>query len=228
MITPGTPWLSFALPAKSVRQEMKGWSLKERIFTRNFCFAFLALFFCSMVMYMLMSTLTQAVSDSGAGAALGGLVTGMYVSALLRLCGGDVLLPALRRGNRAETRVFRFLSDICGHPAALKAPGGQAPGQARGQHSLLHRYSLAGAGSAVTCAEARYAHNRLFRFWLCAGLRYAQLRLQRHSVPHCADGPRLLRSGHVLGVLRRRHGHWSRRPGCDSRRRQGWLRDKAK
>lgn len=52
---------------------------KERIFTKDFWMAFSALFFCSMVMYMLMTTLTEYVAKFGGGAAMGGVVSGIYV-----------------------------------------------------------------------------------------------------------------------------------------------------
>lgn len=52
---------------------------KERIFTKNFCMAFLALFFCSMVMYMLMTTLTEYAAGFGGSTSVGGVVSGIYV-----------------------------------------------------------------------------------------------------------------------------------------------------
>ena len=53
--------------------------MKEKILTKNFCFCFLALFSCSMVMYMLLATITQYVTEFGATATTAGLVSGMYV-----------------------------------------------------------------------------------------------------------------------------------------------------
>lgn len=52
--------------------------MKEKIFSRNFCTAFLALFCLGMVMYMLMSTLEEYSSAFGATVFLGGVVVGMY------------------------------------------------------------------------------------------------------------------------------------------------------
>jgi MFS family permease len=52
--------------------------MKEKIFTRNFCVAFLALFSLGMVMYMLMSTLTEYATAFGATVFLAGMVSGMY------------------------------------------------------------------------------------------------------------------------------------------------------
>lgn len=52
--------------------------MKEKIFTRNFCMAFLSLFCLGMVMYMLMSTLTEYATAFGATVFLAGMVSGMY------------------------------------------------------------------------------------------------------------------------------------------------------
>jgi len=52
---------------------------KEKILTKNFCFAFLSLLSISMVMYMLMATITQYATEFGSTATLAGLVSGMYV-----------------------------------------------------------------------------------------------------------------------------------------------------
>ena len=53
--------------------------MKEKILTKNFCFCFLSLFSISMVMYMLLATITQYVTEFGATATTAGLVSGMYV-----------------------------------------------------------------------------------------------------------------------------------------------------
>lgn len=52
--------------------------MKEKIFTHNFCMAFLSLFCLGMVMYMLMSTLTEYATAFGATVFLAGMVSGMY------------------------------------------------------------------------------------------------------------------------------------------------------
>ena len=52
---------------------------KEKILTKNFCFAFLSLLSSSMVMYMLMATITQYATEFGTTAAVAGLVSGIYV-----------------------------------------------------------------------------------------------------------------------------------------------------
>ena len=59
------------------REEGNG--VKEIILTKNFCFCFLSLFSISMVMYMLLATVTQYVTEFGATAATAGMVSGMYV-----------------------------------------------------------------------------------------------------------------------------------------------------
>lgn len=67
--------------------------MKEKILTKDFCCAFSALFFCSMVMYMLVTTLTEYAVGLGAGASLGGAVSGIYVvgGMFSRLCSGRAL-----------------------------------------------------------------------------------------------------------------------------------------
>lgn len=52
--------------------------MKEKIFSRNFCTAFLALFCLGMVMYMLMGTLEEYTTAFGATIFLGSVVVGMY------------------------------------------------------------------------------------------------------------------------------------------------------
>ena len=53
--------------------------MKEKILTKNFCFCFLSLFSISMVMYMLLATITQYVTEFGATAAMAGMASGIYV-----------------------------------------------------------------------------------------------------------------------------------------------------
>lgn len=52
---------------------------KEKILTKNFCFAFLSLLCSAMVMYMLMATITQYATEFGSTATVAGLVSGIYV-----------------------------------------------------------------------------------------------------------------------------------------------------
>ncbi|MCD7853352.1 MAG: MFS transporter [Oscillospiraceae bacterium] len=52
--------------------------MKEKIFSRNYCAAFFAQFCLGMVMYMLMSTLTEYATAFGATVFLAGVVSGMY------------------------------------------------------------------------------------------------------------------------------------------------------
>ena len=67
--------------------------MKEKILTKNFCFCFLSLFSISMVMYMLLATITQYVTEFGASAAMAGMVSGMYVFGAMfsRLASGKSL-----------------------------------------------------------------------------------------------------------------------------------------
>ncbi len=53
--------------------------MKERIITKNFCCTFLAQFSIALVMYMLMTTITEYVTAFGVSAAIGGMVSGIYV-----------------------------------------------------------------------------------------------------------------------------------------------------
>lgn len=52
--------------------------MKERIITKNFCCIFLALFFVSNIMYMLMSTMSEYTTAFGASTMIAGMVTGIY------------------------------------------------------------------------------------------------------------------------------------------------------
>ena len=61
------------------RKDKRRNDLKERIFTKNFCFCFLSLFSISMVMYMLLATVTQYVTEFGATETVAGMVSGMYI-----------------------------------------------------------------------------------------------------------------------------------------------------
>lgn len=53
--------------------------MKERIVTKNFVCAFTALLSLALVMYTLMSTITEYVASFGTTATVAGLVSGMYV-----------------------------------------------------------------------------------------------------------------------------------------------------
>ena len=66
---------------------------QEKILSRNFCVSFLALLGCAMVMYMLMTTVTEYAAAFGANSTLAGLVSGAYIIAglLTRLWSGRAL-----------------------------------------------------------------------------------------------------------------------------------------
>ena len=51
----------------------------EKIFTRSFFLIFGALLFTSLVMYALMSTVTEYATSMGSSATIAGLVSGIYV-----------------------------------------------------------------------------------------------------------------------------------------------------
>lgn len=53
--------------------------MKERIVTKNFACAFIALLSLALVMYIFMSTITEYVSAFGTTATIAGLVLGIYV-----------------------------------------------------------------------------------------------------------------------------------------------------
>lgn len=52
---------------------------KEKIFSSQFLFVFGALFFTSLVMYLLMSPITEYASNMGSSASIAGLASGIYV-----------------------------------------------------------------------------------------------------------------------------------------------------
>ena len=66
---------------------------QEKILSRNFCVSFLALLGCAMVMYMLLTTVTEYAAAFGANSTLAGLVSGAYIIAglLTRLWSGRAL-----------------------------------------------------------------------------------------------------------------------------------------
>ncbi|MCD8009969.1 MAG: hypothetical protein LUF34_04100 [Lachnospiraceae bacterium] len=51
--------------------------MKDKIITRNFCCIFLALFFVSNIMYMLMSTMSEYTTALGASPMGAGMGTGI-------------------------------------------------------------------------------------------------------------------------------------------------------
>lgn len=65
----------------------------ERIFTKSFFLIFGALLFTALVMYALMSTVTEYATDMGSTATIAGLVSGIYVFGGLcsRVYSGDAL-----------------------------------------------------------------------------------------------------------------------------------------
>ena len=53
--------------------------MSEKIFTRSFFLIFSALLFTALVMYALMSTVTEYATSMGTKAAIAGLVSGIYI-----------------------------------------------------------------------------------------------------------------------------------------------------
>ena len=53
--------------------------MKQPIFTKNFCLLFVAQFSCAMVMYMLITIITEYAEGFGASLTLAGMVSGMYI-----------------------------------------------------------------------------------------------------------------------------------------------------
>ena len=52
---------------------------EDKIFTKSFILIFTALLFTALVMYALMSTVTEYASSLGTSAAIAGLVSGIYI-----------------------------------------------------------------------------------------------------------------------------------------------------
>ena len=67
--------------------------MKEKIVTKNFVCTFVAQLSLALVMYTLMSTITEYVSAAGAAAGIAGLVSGIYVVGGLfsRMCSGSLM-----------------------------------------------------------------------------------------------------------------------------------------
>ena len=53
--------------------------MNEKIFTKNFCFVFLAMFFSAMVMYVLITIMVGYAQNMGASVTTAGLLSGIYV-----------------------------------------------------------------------------------------------------------------------------------------------------
>lgn len=53
--------------------------MKDRILTKNFCCTFMSQFSLALVMYMLMTTITEYTTSFGATATIGGMVSGIYI-----------------------------------------------------------------------------------------------------------------------------------------------------
>ncbi|WP_461463293.1 MFS transporter [Methanobrevibacter sp.] len=84
---------------------MKNVEHKEKIFTRDFILITGALLFSALVMYTLMSTITEYATSMGSTASLAGLVSGIYVFGGLcsRIYSGEALQ---RIGWRKITLIF--------------------------------------------------------------------------------------------------------------------------
>ena len=89
---------------------------KERILSRNFCFAFLALLCLAMVMYMLLSTITEYAAAFGASSTMAGLVSGAYIIAglLTRLWSGRALSRMDWKKLGAAAAIIHLLA-CCGY-----------------------------------------------------------------------------------------------------------------
>jgi MFS family permease len=85
--------------------------MKDKIWSKDFFFAWLALFFISSIMYMLNSTIAEYATAFGATASIAGLVSGIYTIGGLcsRLWGGDAMA---KFGWKRITLIFAGLS-IC-------------------------------------------------------------------------------------------------------------------
>ena len=85
---------------------------QEKILSRNFCFSFLALLGCAMVMYMLLTTVTEYATAFGASSTLAGLVSGAYIIAglLTRLWSGRALARMHWKKLAAAAAAVHFLA----------------------------------------------------------------------------------------------------------------------
>ena len=81
--------------------------MEDKIFTKRFWLTFGSQFFIAMVMYTLMSTMTEYASSLGTTASIAGLVSGIYVfggyqamyiaAAVITLAGLPVCIHALKK-----------------------------------------------------------------------------------------------------------------------------------
>ena len=83
---------------------MKTQNHKEKIFTKSFLLIFSALLFTSLVMYALMSTVTEYATTMGTSASIAGLVSGIYVF------GG--LCSRIYSGNALEKKSWKNIAII--------------------------------------------------------------------------------------------------------------------
>ncbi|MBQ4339859.1 MAG: MFS transporter [Firmicutes bacterium] len=88
--------------------------MKEKIVTKNFIFVFISTFFSAMVMYTLMSTITEYASAMGAAATIAGLISGIYVLGGLcsRLYSGRTL-PKIGWKKMAVMAMILHLAACC-------------------------------------------------------------------------------------------------------------------
>lgn len=96
---------------------------KEKVLTKNFCFAFLSLLSSSMVMYMLMATITQYATEFGTTAAVAGLVSGIYVvgGMFSRLAAGKCLETFDWKRVGLATSALHFVA-CCFYPFVNSLP----------------------------------------------------------------------------------------------------------
>lgn len=85
---------------------------QEKILSRNFCCSFVALLCVCMVMYMLLTTVTQYATEFGANSTLAGLVSSAYVVAglLTRLWSGKALAKMNWKKLAAAMAALHFVA----------------------------------------------------------------------------------------------------------------------
>ena len=90
--------------------------MKQPILTKNFCLLFVAQFSCAMVMYMLITIITEYAEGFGASLTLAGMVSGMYIVGALssRLFAGRIMDSF---GWKQAGMIFLFLhlAACCGY-----------------------------------------------------------------------------------------------------------------
>ena len=84
----------------------------EKIFTRSFFLVFLALLCTALVMYVLMSTVTEYVTSMGSSAMIAGLVSGIYIFGGLcsRIYSGNALERVGWKKTALTFMTIHFLS----------------------------------------------------------------------------------------------------------------------